>query len=261
MGDDATSPLDEGTIDGCRSAQPVLTPHDRFRQVFRSGRSLYAAQAASARIETGPILDYGCGTGDFAAHLSSLITAPIHACDMSLGLVSTAAKASAVHYFTISEPERPTLPFVSAYFRTIFLLDVLEHIGARTVPIVLAELRRVLHRDGQLIITVPHRGLFGWADPENFKFGSRVSTVAAMPSSVAGSAMTPGMGTLTALAISRWMPPGTATSHWRRFSGSSLHMASQSAVISTLVCCLRCLPRSCGLQTAICYGPDGRCRS
>lgn len=57
-------------------------------------------------------------------------------------------------------------PFERDSFDAIALCDVLEH-TAEEIP-VLDELFRVLSPGGSLIITVPHRGLFSFLDPENY---------------------------------------------------------------------------------------------
>jgi SAM-dependent methyltransferase len=146
-------------------------PNRPVHEIFDSGRSLHAAELAAPNMDSGPILDYGFGTGEFAAKLRALTAAPIHACDMSFDLMGAAARNSAsINYFLVDDPERPHLPFPHGFFHTIFLLDVLEHVGEQALPRLLAELTRVLHPDGQVIITVPHKGLFAWADPENMKF-------------------------------------------------------------------------------------------
>jgi SAM-dependent methyltransferase len=50
------------------------------------------------------------------------------------------------------------------------LCDVLGHLGDGLETAGVEELARVLAPGGILILTVPHRGLLAWADPENFKF-------------------------------------------------------------------------------------------
>ena len=49
-------------------------------------------------------------------------------------------------------------------------LEVLEHIPAELRPKAVSEMARVLAPRGRLILTVPHRGLFAFLDPENMRF-------------------------------------------------------------------------------------------
>lgn len=57
------------------------------------------------------------------------------------------------------------LPFVNESVNTVLLLDVLEHV--RNDQKVIDEAWRILSKGGTLILSVPHKGLFQWLDPQN----------------------------------------------------------------------------------------------
>lgn len=63
------------------------------------------------------------------------------------------------------EASAKSLPFVSESVDTVLLLDVLEHV--KDEQAVIDEVYRVLKKGGTLILSVPHKGLFRWLDPQN----------------------------------------------------------------------------------------------
>lgn len=68
--------------------------------------------------------------------------------------------------FVVAKSEH--LPFKHNSFSVVTLTEVLEHISDEQKTI--DEIYRVLKPNGRLILSVPHKGLFAFLDPDNFKF-------------------------------------------------------------------------------------------
>jgi len=139
---------------------------------FRPGRSFAAYSLLPDTRAADAILDYGCGSGDFIAGVATRREGALFACDASQEAVSNcqARLAPRVECFQVQTGPQASLPFPNHFFQAITLCDVLEHVGRPNEQALLSELVRVLRPGGCLIITVPHRGAFAWADPENVKF-------------------------------------------------------------------------------------------
>lgn len=60
------------------------------------------------------------------------------------------------------------LPYNDAMFDTVVMADVFEHVENELAT--LNELFRVTKPGATLIISTPHRGLFGWLDPYNYGY-------------------------------------------------------------------------------------------
>ena len=99
-----------------------------------------------------PVLDVGCGDGIFANILfGERVDTGIDPDESELGI----ARELDVYDETIA-CGGDAIPKPDGHYRTIFSNSVLEHIP--DLPPVLDELARLLHRDGQLLVTVPtHR--------------------------------------------------------------------------------------------------------
>jgi SAM-dependent methyltransferase len=117
------------------------------------------------------LLDWGCGLGKFAAQVAATGQLHVAACDIDDQFVAQAAQlgAGAVEPFVIDE-RAPVVALPDATFDVVTMLDVVEHLGPDSLQKALAEIARLLRPGGLLVITVPHRGFFHWADIENLKF-------------------------------------------------------------------------------------------
>ncbi|MDD1755573.1 MAG: class I SAM-dependent methyltransferase, partial [Methanomassiliicoccales archaeon] len=58
-----------------------------------------------------------------------------------------------------------SLPFPSETFDRVIMLDVLEHVPSEELA--LSEVERVLKHGGKLVLSVPHKGAFGFIDAQN----------------------------------------------------------------------------------------------
>lgn len=111
------------------------------------------------------LLDAGCSYG-YATRFYAEKCSEVYAVDISSELIEIAKSKYPNINFSVASLEK--LPFPDDYFDAIVLSDVLEHIND---PIsALNELYRVLKIGGDIIITVPHKGLFTFLDPYNYGY-------------------------------------------------------------------------------------------
>jgi len=112
-------------------------------------------------------LDYGCGDGRFLVGLWNKGIGRRVGADVSREAVEL-AKATCDGTEIVHVDGQATLPFADGEFSSISLLDVLEHVDGPDA--LLAELHRILHDEGTLIVTVPGRHVFSVLDMGNLKF-------------------------------------------------------------------------------------------
>jgi SAM-dependent methyltransferase len=112
-------------------------------------------------------LDFGCDDGQFLSSLASKKTGKLVGVDIDRESVEKARENFEGGEFVHLEETVP-LPFADAYFSSITILDVFEHVMEQQA--LLKELNRVLSEDGKLIITVPGKHFFSFLDVGNFKF-------------------------------------------------------------------------------------------
>ncbi len=105
------------------------------------------------------VLDVGCGTGFMAYNLSKNGARTI-ACDLKIKL----NKSNAVFNELLSGPKIDFstadifhLPFKPNSFDIIYALDMLEHL--ENVEIALIEIKRVLKKEGFLIVSIPNENI------------------------------------------------------------------------------------------------------
>jgi ubiquinone/menaquinone biosynthesis C-methylase UbiE len=97
------------------------------------------------------ILDIGCGTGETLSFLKTYLPKPsLYGIDSSPTAIKYAMKRGHKNIISVDAKK---LPFENNKFDYILLLDVLEHIKDDTS--ILIEARRVLKKNGKIIITTP----------------------------------------------------------------------------------------------------------
>ncbi len=112
-------------------------------------------------------LDFGCGDGRFLRALRNKRIKCLIGVDVGREAIRYAERASGGIEIIHIDQVAP-LPFPDAFFSSITLLDVLEHVDEQGV--LLDELYRVLRDDGVLIVTVPRRHVLSCLDLGNLKF-------------------------------------------------------------------------------------------
>jgi ubiquinone/menaquinone biosynthesis C-methylase UbiE len=112
--------------------------------LFRTSEALQLFGTTLAR----PVLDVGCGTGEFA---SCALTARVDVgVDISSNAIRRAHKSNM--YSSLNVASADCLPYSTGMFQTVISISVLEHI---TCPInVLREIRRVLRPGGEFLATI-----------------------------------------------------------------------------------------------------------
>lgn len=114
------------------------------------------------------VLDVGCSWGYDTARLA-MRDIEVYGVDANERSIEKARRLHPGMSFQVAVAER--LPFANAYFDTVIMSEVLEHVQDEVVA--LSEAYRVLRPGGTLILSTPHRGLFGFLDPANQKYRFR----------------------------------------------------------------------------------------
>ena len=112
--------------------------------------------------EGGPVLDVGCGNGIYTQWLHKKC-APAFGIDHNLKNLAWAKTEFPDSQFLMANGE--TLPFADEYFNAVMITEVLEH--TRDDRSTLREIHRVMKPGGTLLLSTPHKGLFGFLDPDN----------------------------------------------------------------------------------------------
>lgn len=107
------------------------------------------------------VLDLGCAFGFGTRLLAGKYQTYGH--DLSEIYIARAHRAVPNAVFTYGPAH--DLPYPDSFFDGMFLLDVLEHVPDESA--VVDEIARVLRSGGQLVISVPNRGILGSLDSLN----------------------------------------------------------------------------------------------
>jgi len=141
--------------------------HWWFRWRFNLIRTLVMNGKTDKRTR---LLDAGCGTGSMVQHLKDLCEA------VGIDVAAQAVSIAAGHGVSgIVRGSLDRMPFDSATFDTVLVLDVLEHIQDDAA--ILRNLHAVLRPGGRLILTVP-AFRFLWSEHDDVNHHKRRYTTA-----------------------------------------------------------------------------------
>lgn len=110
------------------------------------------------------LLDVGCASGYFTIYFKNKAR-NVYGIDVNKEFIYRAKKKYKNIDFRLLKSKK--LPFKSNFFDVVTILDVLEHVNDDQTMI--NEIYRILKKDGILILSVPHKGLFSFLDPDNLK--------------------------------------------------------------------------------------------
>ena len=111
------------------------------------------------------LLDAGCDDGNNTFLMSSKASLT-WGIDTNKKAIELAQKNYPQISFSCGSVE--TTPFQNNFFDVIVMNDVFEHVADEIA--VLNEMFRILKKNGQLIISTPHQGMFAFMDPANYKY-------------------------------------------------------------------------------------------
>lgn len=115
------------------------------------------------------ILDIGCNVGAWIGDCARRYPAArLAGVDLNKSAVEVASARVPTADFRHAGAE--SLPFASESFDYVTCCEVLEHIAPDSRSSAFREIHRVLRPGGQLVLTVPHAGLFAWLDSNNIRF-------------------------------------------------------------------------------------------
>lgn len=115
--------------------------------------------------ESHTLLDGGCAWGYGTRHFKKKCE-HVYGVDALKDFIVVANVRYTEITFLASQLEE--FPFKSSFFDVIILNDVFEHVSDEIKA--LNEIYRISKSSAILIMTTPHKGLFSFLDPENYKF-------------------------------------------------------------------------------------------
>ena len=144
-------------------------------QVFQMSQGTTASRRLQVALKLGEIypgnrvLDVGCGRGEVLIQ-AALRGAIAFGVDYSAASADIAHRTTAAQKMTmtakVSQANSKALPFASAAFDRVFLLDIVEHLHPWELEETLAEVRRVLQPEGQCVIhTMPNLWYYRFGYP------------------------------------------------------------------------------------------------
>lgn len=132
-----------------RTKEKILPPIRNFIPGFLRKYTSYGA-ILNCIPEGSKILDVGCGDGNVAQLY--LKKGEVYGVDISAAVLKLAQKKGIKT--KLCDLNKEKLPFADDFFDVVIFTDVVEHLISPLV--VLKEAKRVLKKDGRLIITVPN---------------------------------------------------------------------------------------------------------
>ena len=117
------------------------------------------------------VLDMGCNVGDTIRGIAKRGVPAVRGVDINSWAIELAKQRLAdLPNVEVAHASGDSLPHGDGEFDAITCFEVLEHVPAELRRAVVNEMGRTLQPQGRLIMSVPHRGMFGWLDPENMRF-------------------------------------------------------------------------------------------
>jgi SAM-dependent methyltransferase len=136
---------------------------DRFRLLSHIGRWGRARRWLPK--DAIRVLDIGCGFGYGTVAIASRWKPPRWIAGVEYDVANVELAHRTYPWLPMVRGDATTLPMPDESIDAVVILDVLEHLADPET--VLAEVHRVLRRDGCLIVSVPHRGLLTALDSNN----------------------------------------------------------------------------------------------
>jgi ubiquinone/menaquinone biosynthesis C-methylase UbiE len=104
--------------------------------------------------ENTRVLDFGCGTGNYADKLQKITSAKVYGVEPSAGMREKAKAKNTNVIFAAGNHEN--IPFLDDFFDFVYMTDVIHHIPE--LDVMFTEIKRVLKASGKLcILTQSHR--------------------------------------------------------------------------------------------------------
>ena len=111
------------------------------------------------------LLDAGCSWGDDTAFFQTKCK-EVFGIDLNPIYIKKAERIHPGINFTNCGIEQT--PFNTSFFDVVILSEVIEHVSDEHKA--LNEVYRILRKDGWLILTTPHKGMFKFLDPGSYKY-------------------------------------------------------------------------------------------